>query len=164
MKVKVILTTTALALAGWLAVASATPLRSSAPDGARALSGYQVAQNDDHEMRRDAMPRGDRRPDRDDDEWYQGQRGHWDKDGDHWRWRGAQGDQWHQGQRGHWYQEQNGWQFGTDGMICNNQGRNCRRGGYLRPNGEGMVSRNHPNMFWQCDADGHNCHWARRPR
>lgn len=30
------------------------------------------------------------------------------------------------------------------------------------PNGEGMVSRQNPNMVWTCDSDGHNCNWAPR--
>jgi hypothetical protein len=162
MKVKTILATTAFALAGWFAMASASPLRGPAQDGARALSGYQLAQDEHHEMGHGPMIPAEPRPDH--DEWYQGQRGRWYRDHDHWRWHGAKGDDWYQGQRGHWYNEPNGWQFGTDGLICNNQGRNCRPGGFLRPNGEGMVSRANPNMFWHCDADGHNCRWARRPR
>ena len=29
-------------------------------------------------------------------------------------------------------------------------------------NGEGMLSRQNPNMVWTCDSDGHNCNWAPR--
>lgn len=97
------------------------------------------------------------------DQWYQGQRGHWYRENNNWQWRGAQGDQWYQGQRGHWYQEPNGMRFGSAGLVCNNQGFNCRVGGYLPANGEGMVSRDHPGLFWHCDSEGHNCNWARRP-
>ena len=52
---------------------------------------------------------------RDDNEWYQGQRGRWNQEGNRWQWKGAEGDQWYQGQRGHWYQEGNRWQWRGDG-------------------------------------------------
>jgi hypothetical protein len=48
------------------------------------------------------------------DEWYQGQQGQWQRHGNSWQWRGSQGDQWYQGRRGHWYQERGGWQFRAD--------------------------------------------------
>ncbi len=32
----------------------------------------------------------------------------------------------------------------------------------LPANGEGMIDRRNPNLYWACDGDGHNCHWARR--
>ncbi len=136
---------------GW-ANSTVGPTRGVVP----ALGGYQLAQDEHNERHRDQHRQWD---------WYQGQRGHWDrdKDNDQYRWRGDEGDQWYQGQRGHWYQEQEGWRFGTAGIICNNQGRNCRQGGYLPANGEGMVSRTNPRMFWHCDSEGHNCNWARRP-
>jgi hypothetical protein len=69
----------------------------------------------------------------DQDDWYQGRRGHWvqqnkawqfhDVDGDEyrqqgnaWGWskheeRAEGGDQWFQGHRGHWIQRPNGWVF-----------------------------------------------------
>src|SRR3989304_5720436 len=50
-----------------------------------------------------------------DDEWYQGQRGHWYREGNRWQWRGTKGDEWSQGQRGHWYREGNRWQWRGDG-------------------------------------------------
>jgi len=31
-------------------------------------------------------------------------------------------------------------------------------------NGEGMINRTNPNLYWACDGSGHNCHWAPRPR
>jgi hypothetical protein len=34
--------------------------------------------------------------------------------------------------------------------------------GYLPSNGEGMINRRNPNLFWACDSDGHHCHWAPR--
>jgi hypothetical protein len=155
MKIKTLLTGTTLALAGWFALASAGTLQN------RSLPGYQVAQNDEHgnQERRGHDRKGW-------DEWYQGQRGRWQHENNGWQWRGApgEGDEWYQGQRGHWYQEPNGWQFGSSGMICNAQGRNCHQGGYIPPNGEGMVSRQNPNQYWACDSDGHHCHWARRSR
>jgi len=48
------------------------------------------------------------------DQYYQGQRGRWNQQGNEWQWSGAEGDQWFQGQRGHWYQERNGPQFRGD--------------------------------------------------
>ena len=158
MKAKALFTGAIIALAGWFVLAFASALQSSALAGDQALAGYQVAQGD--ENREHQAQRGHDR----DDEWYQGQRGRWSEHQHRWQWQGAQGDQWYQGQRGHWYQESDGLQFGSDGSVCNNQGRNCRRGGYIPPNGEGMVSRDNPNAFWACDSNGHKCHWARRPR
>ena len=38
-------------------------------------------------------------------------------------------------------------------------GWNQPRYGY---NGNGMVNRRHPNLYWACDSQGHHCHWARR--
>jgi len=32
----------------------------------------------------------------------------------------------------------------------------------LQANGQGMVNRRNPNLYWACDSDGHHCHWARR--
>jgi hypothetical protein len=157
MNVKILAVGTTLALAGWFALASAAPLKSPS------LSGYQVAENDHNERHQEG--RGHDWKDRD-DEWYQGQRGRWHHDNDGWQWRTApgEGDEWYQGQRGHWYQESNGWRFGSGGMVCNDQGRHCRQGGYLPPNGAGMVNHQNPNLYWACDSDGHNCHWERRPR
>jgi hypothetical protein len=171
MKVKTLLGSTTLALAGWLALASASPLKRPA------LSSYQLAQNEQypwdqsqrgHDWKNQADESYQARPhharQNQEDESYQGQRGHWYQEHNGWQWRGVQGDEWYQGQRGHWYQEPQGWQFGSDGLVCNPQGRNCQRGGYIPPNGEGMVSRNHQNVYWACDSDGHKCHWAPRPR
>jgi len=180
MKIKTSVIVIALVVAaGWFAVASAGTLKSPS------LAVYQVAQNDqgeyhqgqperDQNQRQQAQPEHNRNQRRQvqpahreknpGDEWYQGQRGHWYNENNRWEWRGTTGDDWYQGQRGHWYRESNGWQFGSAGMICNNRGCNCHVGGYIPANGEGMVSRNRPNLFWQCDSDGHNCHWARRPR
>ena len=155
MKAKPLLTGTTLALGVWFALASASPLKSPS------LPSYQVAQNEQHE-RHQGQPSHERK-DRD-DEWYQGQRGRWYQENNRWQWRGAQGDQWYQGQRGHWYSEPNGWQFGSAGLVCNAGGCNCRQGGYLPSNGEGMVNRSNANLYWACDSHGHNCHWARRPR
>jgi hypothetical protein len=151
MKPRTIAVTTALALIGWTVVALAKPDAGNAR--APKLTGYQLAANDDANHR-----------DKDEVwEWYQGQRGHWRKENNQWRWFGADNDEWYQGHPGHWYMERNGWHFATPDLICNNEGRNCRRGGYLPPNGEGMVSRRNPKWFWHCDSEGHHCNWARRP-
>jgi hypothetical protein len=98
-------------------------------------------------------------------DWYQGQEGKWHRGPQgKWDWRGNPGNEWYWGQRGHWYKENNGWQFGSDGMVCNANGRDCRRGRYLPANGEGMVNKKNSNLYWKCNSDGHNCDWARRPR
>jgi hypothetical protein len=34
--------------------------------------------------------------------------------------------------------------------------------GYVPRNGQGMVDRRNPNLYWACDSDGHHCHWAPR--
>jgi hypothetical protein len=34
--------------------------------------------------------------------------------------------------------------------------------GYAPANGQGMVDRRNPNLYWACDAGGHHCHWAPR--
>jgi hypothetical protein len=156
MKGKTLLTGSAIVLAGWFALASGSAFRSPAYAGDQSLSGSQSARNGERDYQ---VPRGADR----DDQWYQGQRGHWRQDHNRWQWRGAQGDQWYMGQPGHWYSENNGWQFGSQGTVCNDQGRNCRQGGNAPANGEGMVSRGNPNFFWACDSDGHHCRWARRP-
>jgi hypothetical protein len=151
---------TSFALAGWYAPAFASPLEALSGNS-HSQAGYQVAE-DEHE--RERGDDHDKSRHQRDDEWYQGQRGHWDRDHDNWQWRGAEGDEWYMGQRGHWYdQGNNGWQFGSDGLVCNNGGRNCRRGGYVPGNGEGMVSRTNPNLFWHCNSEGHKCSWTRRP-
>jgi hypothetical protein len=74
------------------------------------------------------------------------------------------GGGWYWGQPGHWQREHNDWQFRSEGLVCNNQGRDCRPGRNLPSNGEGMVSPNDPNFYWGCDSEGHHCRWVRRPR
>jgi hypothetical protein len=32
----------------------------------------------------------------------------------------------------------------------------------LPPNGEGMINKRNPNLFWACNSQGNHCHWARR--
>ena len=176
---RMIVVIAALVVIGWLGVVAASPRSAIVPLTATNLKGYQLADNDDAEHRnRDDVEHRDKddamHHDKDDamhrdkDEawdWYQGQRGHWnqDKDDKKWRWQGADNDQWYQGHPGHWYQEKEGWRFATPDLICNNAGRNCRRGGYLATNGEGMVSRRNPKWFWHCDSEGHHCNWAKRP-
>jgi hypothetical protein len=34
--------------------------------------------------------------------------------------------------------------------------------GYRPANGEGMVNRQNPNLYWACDSDSRHCHWAPR--
>lgn len=49
-------------------------------------------------------------------EWYQGQQGQWQKHGHQYRWQSTHGDEWYQGKQGHWYQDRNGWHWiGNDG-------------------------------------------------
>ena len=124
-------------------------------------------------------------------DWYQGKRGHWrqDKGNGQWHWFGADNDHrdsdhrdsdhrdndeatargsnqpwdWYQGHRGRWQNERGGWHFRSQDLVCNNNGKNCRRGAELPSNGEGMVNVRNPKFFWHCDSDGHHCNWARRP-
>ena len=52
----------------------------------------------------------------DEDDWYQGQRGHWVHQGKKWRWESTHGDEWYEGKQGHWYQDRKGWHWiGNDG-------------------------------------------------
>ena len=57
-------------------------------------------------------------------EWYQGQQGQWQRHGNNWQWKSTHGDEWYQGRQGRWYQEKEGWQwYGNDGDEYR-QGRN----------------------------------------
>jgi hypothetical protein len=47
-------------------------------------------------------------------QWYQGQQGQWQRHGKSWQWKSSHGDDWYQGQQGHWYQQQNGWQWNSN--------------------------------------------------
>jgi hypothetical protein len=155
MQARTLLKGTALALVGWFALAPVNMVRAGSPQ-----PSFQVAQNEHYNGH--LGPAWNNKKDH--DEWYQGQRGRWYRGKDkEWQWRGDHGDQWYQGQQGHWYKENNGWQFGSDGLVCNNQGRDCRKSRYLPPNGQGMVNRKNPNLYWKCDGDGNHCNWARRP-
>ena len=58
----------------------------------------------------------------DENQWYQGQQGHWVCNS--WRWESTHGDQWFQGRRGHWYQERDGWQWHGDDGEDYRRGRN----------------------------------------
>jgi len=52
----------------------------------------------------------------DENEWYQGQQGQWQRHSNKWRWESTHGDEWFQGQQGHWYRDQYGWHwYGNDG-------------------------------------------------
>ncbi len=81
MKARSLVIGTVLALVGWFALAPASTLK------AASLSGYQVAQTEQHqrEHTQERQWKGVRN-----DEWYQGQRGHWYKEGNRWQWRGAE--------------------------------------------------------------------------
>jgi hypothetical protein len=57
-------------------------------------------------------------------EWYQGQQGQWQRHGNNWLWKSTHGDEWYQGRPGRWYQEKEGWEWrGNDGDDYR-QGRN----------------------------------------
>jgi hypothetical protein len=165
MKMKPLLSSASLAFAVVLALASASATTlGNAPSAA-----YQIVQNEPrnepHPNHHEHQTRN-RRPLQEplNDEWYQGRRGHWYQEKNGWQWRSTDADDWYQGQRGHWYEEPNGWQFGSAGIVCGAYGCNCRVGGYLPPNGEGMVDSRNQNLYWACDSEGHHCHWARRPQ
>jgi hypothetical protein len=146
--------TTLVALVGWFALAPINCALAAGPQ-----TDYRVAQNESYSG---AGPAWDQQNLHYVD-WYQGQEGQWHHGPNGWQWHGNRGDEWYWGQRGHWYKEHNGWQFGSDGLVCNNNGRDCRRGRYLPPNGQGMVNRKNPNLYWHCDSNGSHCNWARRP-
>jgi hypothetical protein len=153
---KALLIGAVLAVVGWFGL---VPVSSVMAGDSQA--SYQIAQNESYDG---AGPMWNRQNLHYVD-WYQGQEGKWRRGPQgKWHWYPLhEGDSWYWGQRGHWYKEHNGWQFGSDGLVCNNNGRDCRYGGYLPPNGEGMVNRQNPNLYWQCDSNGNHCHWARRP-
>ena len=55
----------------------------------------------------------------DQNEWYQGQQGQWQRHHGHsWRWGSSHGNDWFQGHQGHWYQESEGprW-YSNDGGV-----------------------------------------------
>src|SRR5690348_2048901 len=89
MKARILLIGSALALVGWFAFAPASMARADSYHRRHQTTQYQ---------------------------WYQGQRGFWNRDSDNnWRWNGVEGDEWYQGRRGHWYQEGNpDWQWRGD--------------------------------------------------
>src|SRR5579864_6572352 len=120
MKGKILLTGSVVLMAGWFALASGSTFQSSAYAGDQSIAGSAFAQNDQQQDHRAERDRGH--------QWYQGQQGRWQRNHGRWEWRGAQGDQWFMGEPGHWYDEGNGWQFGSQGTVCNNQGRDCRQG------------------------------------
>jgi hypothetical protein len=46
-------------------------------------------------------------------EWYQGHRGQWQREGNSWRWESRDGNDWYQGREGSWYQEPD-WRYRTN--------------------------------------------------
>jgi hypothetical protein len=144
---------TAVALIGWLASGMVGARAPASAFGSAALavgndSGYASPSGG-------AIHRVD---------WYQGQEGKWHEDRrGQWYWHPRGGDEWYWGQRGHWYRQPSGWKFGTNGLVCDNNETDCRYGRYLPANGEGMVNRKNPNLYWHCDSHGNHCNWARRP-
>jgi hypothetical protein len=159
MRGKILLTGAVLAWLGWFALGPMNQVLAAGPQ-----AGYQVAQNEHHNGHHNEAGWDHHNKDHD-NEWYQGQQGRWSQGPNHkWQWQSRDGNDWYWGQRGHWYKEQNGWQFGSAGLVCDNNGRNCRYGRYLPPNGQGMVNRKNPNLYWHCDSEGNHCNWARRPR
>jgi hypothetical protein len=88
---------------------------------ATANSGYnyRACANNNSKQCRDARAAFARHhdgqtPDQWNNQWYQGQQGRWNKQGNNWQWKAAQGDEWFQGKQGHWYQERDGWQWRGD--------------------------------------------------
>ena len=79
MKVRILVVGTTLALTGWFALASASSLKPSSVPGEAVIQNEQIAQNEE-------------RRERNDDEWYQGQRGHWHQEPNGWQWRGDRDD------------------------------------------------------------------------
>ena len=149
-----LITVVVFTLMGWFALA---PISSAIGTESQAS---QIAQNESYSGAGPAWNRQNLHY----VDWYQGQEGQWRRGPEgKWHWYPHNGNEWYWGQRGHWYKEHNGWQFGSDGLVCNNNGRDCRLGRYLPPNGQGMVNRKNPNLYWRCDSNGNHCNWARRP-
>lgn len=51
----------------------------------------------------------------DENDWYQGQQGHWQQQNNNWKWGSTHGDEWYQGERGHWYRDKKGWHWYGNG-------------------------------------------------
>ncbi len=88
---------------------------------AQAATGYKYSAcaNNNSKACQDARAayaehHGGKTPEQWNNQWYQGQRGRWSRNGGKWQWRGAQGDDSYQGHQGHWYQEHDGWQWHGD--------------------------------------------------
>jgi hypothetical protein len=57
-------------------------------------------------------------------DWYQGHQGAWQRQGNDWRWRSTHGNNWFQGRQGESYRERSGWEFyANDGHVYR-QGNN----------------------------------------
>jgi hypothetical protein len=78
----------------------------------------------------------------------------------------ALADEWHH--RGHdeWREHRDGdrddaWRWRHDHEGDRND---AWRGGWYRGgrNGQGMINRSNPNLYWACNSQGHHCHWAPR--
>jgi len=55
----------------------------------------------------------------------------------------------------HYYN--NGYGYRGNGYYNNSLGHQN-----LPANGEGMINKRNPNLFWACDSDGNHCHWQPR--
>ena|ERR1700677_2147117 len=92
---------------------------------------------------------------------------HHDRNVQHWRWdhRNDRDHNRFDGNRNHPYANRP-YAYGNP----YNNGYGYRGNGYynslghqnLPPNGEGMINKRNPNLFWACDADGNHCHWQPR--
>jgi hypothetical protein len=114
-----------------------------------------------------------------DNDWYQGRRGHWAQENNQWRFRDADGDvyrqqgdrwewshpnaaaadpdQWYQGRRGHWIQENNAWRFrDADGDEYRNEGG---RWGWSQSQAHPNVEQAGPETWYQ----GHRGRWVKYP-
>lgn len=75
-----------------------------------------------------------------DNDWYQGHQGQWQRRGNQWQWQSTHGNDWYQGRQGAWYQQRNGWQYQT------NDGDEYRRtanGGYQWYDRYGKLHQNY---------------------
>ncbi|SRR5713226_1741343 len=79
----------------------------------------------------------------------------------------ALADEWRQGGNHEWREHHDGdrddasrWHRDHDRYAWRHHDRDWNRP--LPRNGEGMINRNSPNLYWACSSEGHHCHWAPR--
>ena len=79
----------------------------------------------------------------DENEWYQGQQGQWQKHGHNYKWESTHGDDWYQGRQGHWYEDKSDWYWvGNDGSEYRKHGNRWQWYNGRRHSAEGAEYHN----------------------